>query len=283
VSEAGLGDDDVRIELEAVSEPGAGIGRVTEAGERAAVLVGKRVLVGPIDPCGECEVCRRGGGSVCPLARRRTTTSERIITAAARWVVALGDGLELPPAGAAVPGAVALAYTLYARTGVAPREPVVITGASPVTRFLVEILLAKGATIAVVADPHPEAWADWLLAKGVTIARTAQSDDARGTCIAAFSAHGLGGKPWRVIATTADGVAMAAALAGPRATLTVLAPIAALPGDLAEREVTVITVAGAHPDLVVEVAAMCVKGDIDLSAGTAADATGDHRAIVSAR
>jgi hypothetical protein len=147
----------------------------------------------------------------------------------------------------------------------------------------VEILLAKGATIAVVAAPHPAAWPDWLLAKGVAVAATAQVDDARATCIAAFSAHGLGGKPWRVISTTADGAAMAAALAGPRATLTVLAPIAALPGDLAEREVTVITVAGAHPDLVVEVAAMCVKGDIDLSAGTAADATGDHRAIVSAR
>ena len=278
-----LGDDDVRIELEAVSEPGSGIGRVIEAGERAAVLLGKRVLVGPIDPCGECEVCRRGGGSVCPLARRRTTTPERTITAAARWVVALTDGLELPPSGAAVPGVVALAYSLYARTGVAPREPVVVTGASPVTRFLVEILLAKGATIAVVSDPQPAAWANWLLAKGVTLARTAQVDDARATCIAAFAAHGLGGKPWRVIATTADGVAMAAALAGPRATLTVLSPIAALPGDLAEREVTVITVAGAHPDLVVEVAAMCVKGDIDLSAGTAADATGDHRAIVSAR
>lgn len=278
-----LGDDDVRIELEAVSEPGSGIGRVIEAGERAAVLLGKRVLVGPIDPCGECEVCRRGGGSVCPLAHRRTTTPERTITAAARWVVALTDGLELPPSGAAVPGVVALAYSLYARTGVAPREPVVVTGASPVTRFLVEILLAKGATIAVVSDPQPAAWANWLLAKGVTLARTAQVDDARATCIAAFAAHGLGGKPWRVIATTADGVAMAAALAGPRATLTVLSPIAALPGDLAEREVTVITVAGAHPDLVVEVAAMCVKGDIDLSAGTAADATGDHRAIVSAR
>ncbi len=244
------------------------------------MLLGKRVLVGPIDPCGECDVCRRGGGAVCPLARRRTTTADKVITAAGRWVVALDDGLDLPPAGAAVPGAVALAYTLYARTGVAPREPVVVTGASAVTRFLVEILLAKGATIAVVADREPAAWADWLLSKGVTVAA---SEDARATCIAAFTAQGLGGKPWRVIATTAEGVELAAALAGPRATLTVLAPIAHLPGELAAREVTVIPVAGVHPDLVVEVAAMCVKGDIDLAAGTAADPTGDHRAIVSAR
>lgn len=281
MTDVALGDDDVRIELEATSEPGAGIGRVTDAGERAAVLRGKRVLVGPIDPCGECEVCRRGGAPVCPLARRRETTAEHTITAMARWVVALGDGLELPAAGAAVPGAIALAYTLYARTGIGPREPVVITGASPVARFLVEILLAKGATIAVVVDPDATAWADWLLGKGVAIARTAQADDARATCIAAFGAHGLGGKPWRVIATTGETLALGAALAGPRATLTVLAPIAALPGDLAAREVTVITVAAAHPDLVVEVAAMCVKGDIDLA--VAPGPTGDHRAIVSLR
>ncbi|HEX3483329.1 MAG TPA: hypothetical protein VHT91_50300, partial [Kofleriaceae bacterium] len=63
--------------------------------------------------------------------------------------------------------------------------------------------------------------------------------------------------------------AMAAALAGPRATLTVLAgAAAALPGDLLTREVAVLGVAGPHPDLVVEVAAMCAKGEIDLLDGT---------------
>ena len=63
--------------------------------------------------------------------------------------------------------------------------------------------------------------------------------------------------------------ATAAALAGPRATLTVLAgAAAALPGDLLGREVTVLGVAGPHPDLVVEVAAMCAKGEIDLLDGT---------------
>jgi hypothetical protein len=68
------------------------------------------------------------------------------------------------------------------------------------------------------------------------------------------------GRPWRVIAC-ADG-SRAAALAGPRATLTLLAPIAALPGDAIAREVTIIGVAGAHPDLVVEAAAMCARGDV---------------------
>ena len=277
-----LGDDDVAIELEAISELAAGVGRVIRAGERAQVLLGKRVLVGPIDPCGECEVCRRGGAAVCPLARRRTAMTDRPTIAAARWVVALGEGLELPfPSAAAVPGAVVLAYTLYARTGAAPREPIVVIGAVPVTRFLVEILLAKGLSPVVVADPAHTAWTDWLLGKGVTVAGTTSIDEARATCIAAFAAHGLGGRPWRVIVSSADGVPTGAALAGPRATLTVLAPIASLPGELAAREVTVIGVAGAHPDLVVEVAAMCVKGDIDLAGGTSDVPNDERKAIVS--
>ncbi len=271
-----IAEDDVAIEVQAVQGTAA-IGRVIDAGERARSLVGRTVLVGPIDPCGECDVCRRGGGAVCPSARRRTEITSPLI-ARGRWVIALGDGLELPvPAGAAVAGDVALAYTLYARTGAAPREPLVIAGATPVTRFLVEIALAKGLTPVVVVDPATGAWRDWLTARGV--AQAMGADD----CKAAFTAQGLGGKPWRVIATSAACLELAASLAGPRSTLTVLAPIAVLPGDLADREVLVITVAGAHPDLVVEVAAMCVKGEIDLAGGTSSSANSELRAICTAR
>lgn len=271
-----IAEDDVAVEVQAVQGTAA-IGRVVEAGERASSLVGRTVLVGPIDPCGECDVCRRGGGAVCPLARRRTEVASPLI-ARGRWVVALGDGLELPvPAGAAVAGDVALAYTLYARTGAAPREPLVIAGATPVTRFLVEIAVAKGLAPVVVVDPAHAAWCDWLTTKGV--ARATGAED----CKAAFVAQGLGGKPWRVIATSAACVELAAALAGPRATLTVLAPIASLPGELASREVLVITVAGAHPDLVVEAAAMCVKGEIDLAGGTSTAPNDALRAICTAR
>ncbi|HVK89219.1 MAG TPA: alcohol dehydrogenase catalytic domain-containing protein [Kofleriaceae bacterium] len=270
-----VGDDDVAIALEAV-QGNAGIGRVVEVGARAAGLADKRVLVGPIDPCGECEVCRRGGAAVCPMARRRTAWPSRIV-AAVRWVIPLDAGLDArAPEGAAIAGDVALAYTLYARTGAAPREPVVVVGAAPVTRFLVEILGAKGLTFAVVAS-GAEAWTAWLATKGAAVAADATALEA------VFATSGLARRPWRVIATSADSVATAAALAGPRATLTVLAPIAALPGELAAREVTVITVAGAHPDLVVEAAAMCVKGEIDLAGGTAREPTADHRAVVEPR
>jgi 6-hydroxycyclohex-1-ene-1-carbonyl-CoA dehydrogenase len=269
VTASELAPTDVVIALEARQlGVAAGLGRVIAAGDNAGALVDRRVLVGPIDPCGECDVCRRGGAAVCPTARRRVAGDDRVV-ASARWVVPLGDGLELAaPAGAAVAGDVVLAYTLYARTGVAPRDPVVVVGSSPIARFLVEILVAKG--VAPLAVAAPGAWADWLAAKGVTVAPAGEPGATRDALVAAFAALSLGTKPWRVLCGDPAATAIAAQLAGPRATLTVLAGGApdALTADVLAREVTIIGVAGAHPDLVVEAAAMCVKGEVDLAAGT---------------
>ncbi|HWO18997.1 MAG TPA: alcohol dehydrogenase catalytic domain-containing protein [Kofleriaceae bacterium] len=292
-----LADDDVEIEIEGAQETAHGaargvaaIGRVTAAGARAAALVDRRVLVGPIDPCGECEICRRGGAAVCPRARRREAAGAaagdppRRLVAAARWLVPLEGGLELAaPAGAAAAGDAAVAYTLYARTGIGPREPTVVVGASPIARFLVEILRAKGAAPVVVVDPAHAAWAAWLAGRGAAVARAgadADDDEVRAAVAAELAAHGAGARPWRVLAATREAVPRAAALAGPRATLTLLAPVPDLPGDLVAREVTVIGVVGAHPDLVVEVAAMCQKGEIDLVDGTAAAPDDVMRAVV---
>ncbi len=338
-----LADDDVAIEVEGAQEGAHGvaaIGRVTAAGARAAALLDRRVLVGPIDPCGECEICRRGGAAVCPRARRREAAGAppRRLIAAARWLVPLGDGpasgaaaklqdgkgeppgpasgaaaklqdgkgeppgpasgaaaklqdgkgeppgLDLPsPAGAAAAGDAAVAYTLYARTGIGPREPTVVVGASPIARFLVEILRAKGASPVVVVDPAHDAWAAWLAGRGAAVARAgadAADDEVRAAVAAELAAHGAGARPWRVIAATREAAPRAAALAGPRATLTLLAPVPDLPGDLVAREVTVIGVAGAHPDLVVEVAAMCAKGEIDLRDGTSTEPGDVTRALV---
>jgi len=187
------------------------------------------------------------------------------IRANARWVVALGDGLELPvPAAAAVAGDVATAYTMYARTGLGPREPAVITGATAVTRFLVEILRAKDITPTVVAERG--AFTDWALAKGCAVVEPSRDAAATREAVqATIAAQGMGTRPLRLLATGA--VELAAALAGPRATLTILAPAPPLPGELVANEVTIIGVAGPHPDLIVEAAAMCVKGEIDLAGG----------------
>lgn len=280
------GDDDVAIEMIA-TQGVVGIGRVVETGDRATALADRTVLVGAVDACGECEVCRRGGAPVCPQARHRPPTSAARWIAKGRWLVPLADGLEgLPlPAAAAIPGDLAVAYTLYARTGVAAREPVVVTGASAVTRLLVLVLRHQGIAPVVVADPAATAWTAWLIAAGALVAPGTRAEQVRPAILDAFAQQGLGARPWRLIATTPDGAALAAALAGPRATLTVLAPPGqevTLPGDLLAREVLTIGVAGAHPDLVVECAALCAKGALDLAASTSPTPTDDHRSVVTA-
>jgi D-arabinose 1-dehydrogenase-like Zn-dependent alcohol dehydrogenase len=219
---------------------------------------GKIFAAGPSDACGQCEICRRGGAAVCPALRSRDVGPR--VAVSARWAVELADGLELPlPAAAAVGGDVATAYTLYARTGLGPRDPVAITGANAVARFLVEILRAKGLVPIVVAgDPS---WCAWLVERGAVVA-PAIADVA-----AALLGLGLGARPLRVIATGDYDAAYA--LAGPRATLTVLADprMPAIPAALVSREVAIVGVAGPHPDLVTEAAAMCARGEIDLAAG----------------
>jgi hypothetical protein len=237
-----LGDDDIAVEPEA-SDGAAAIGRVTETGARAAHLAGKRVLVGPIDPCGECDVCRRGGAAVCPTARRRTAATTPVI-AAARWAIVLGEPNGVDASSPVVAGDLALAYTLYARTGAGPRDPVVVVGTSRVARLLLRVLAAKGIEAVAIAD-----------------------EAAMATAREQFTAQGIGGKPWRVLCADPSSLALAAACCGPRATLTVLAAsdAPALPASLLTREVVVIPVAGAHPDLLVETAALAMRGSIDLS------------------
>lgn len=253
----------VGLAVEAYQDSGAAVGLVDDATEGSAVLLGKRVLVAPNDPCGQCEVCRRGGAAVCAFAKPRGPIGKRL-RVASRWTVALGNGLDLPmPAAAAVPGDVTTAYTLYARTGLGPREPVVVVGGNAVARFLVEILRGKGITPTVIASGD-EAWKSWLIGKGAAVVEAQHEAVA-----SAVSAQGMGNRPWRVIATSPDSVPVAANLAGARATLTALAnaETPALPGELLTREVTIIGVAGPHPDLIVEAAALCVKGEIALAGG----------------
>jgi D-arabinose 1-dehydrogenase-like Zn-dependent alcohol dehydrogenase len=271
------------IAVEASHAGGSAVGRVDEASEGSAVLLGKRVLVGPFDACGQCEVCRRGGAPVCPLGKARGVVGSRL-RAATRWLVTLDEGLDLPvPHAAAVAGDVTTAYTLYARTGLTPREPVVLVGTNAITRFLVEILRAKAITPVVIIDANePAGWRDWLLAKGAAAVSAGAS--ALGAAVTAtIAAQGQGAKPLRLIATDPAALPVAISLAGPRSTLTVLATVSdiALPARLLAHELAIIGVAGPHPDLVVEAAAMCVRGDIDLAGGVVVgDATDPTRSAV---
>ena len=252
------------------------------------MLLGQRVLVRadrsvrPVRgvPARRRRRCARARGAAAHRAARRASRARAGSSP-------LGDGLELPaPAAAAVAGDVAL--RVHAVRAHGPRAA--RAGGrghrrdAPVTRFLVEILRAKGITPTVVAEPARAARTG--CSRRRRRGRRARDADERGP----RGGRGDRGAGHRrpAVARARDRATLpelAAALAGPRATLTVLAPARRrdLPGELVAREVTVIGVAGAHPDLIVEAAAMCAKGEIDLAGGTTAQPDDLMRAIATDR
>jgi L-iditol 2-dehydrogenase len=256
-------DDGVTVAVEAASVgdpawlgPGArgvrglaAVGRVTATGAGATHLAGARVVVGAAQACGECDVCRRGGATVCPVGRTfgvdTPGTVAATIEARARWVLPLGGGLDVPgPAAALLGHEAALAYALYARAGVGPRDATVVVGDDAVARLLCEVLAAKSAA-AIRVSGEPD------------IAAVRAEAEERG--------HAA--KPWKIFATDAAAARRALALAGPRVTIAIAA-IGTDPVDVGPalaREATVIGVRGAHPDLLPEIAALAVRGELDLA------------------
>lgn len=303
-----LADDEVRIAVESsvlggperrlvpgVTPGGAAVGSVVATGQGATELHGKRVLVGPDMGCGECDVCRRAGVVVCPrgatLGRTADGTLASAVIARARWVCVLDGGLSIPgPEAALVAREAAWAYALFVRAGVGPGEPVIIVGQGVVARFLVDIAVARGTRPLVAAEGRP-GWQAWVQDRG-GIAVSWSAGQARDALRAAAAGSGHGERPWQVFETSADidSRRLALSVAGPGARVTMLARRAmgyGAPGDALDLDTTldldgsILGVAGAHPDLLPEVAALVVRGELDV-AGAArvvepdalADATG---------
>jgi threonine dehydrogenase-like Zn-dependent dehydrogenase len=237
----------------------AAVGRVASAGADASHLVGQRVLVASALPCGECDVCRCGGVAACPaggtLGRDRDGALADLVLAPGRWLCPLGERLELDAVTAAmVAGPAAIAYSMYARAGVAPGQPVAVIGRGPIARLLGRIAEAKGARAVVAAVDEP---ASAILERLASVA----AGERRPRTV--FDA----GEP--------GGLALAAALAEPASTIACLArpggeaPAATAAGAidlvrLLSAGVTLLGVAGPHPDLLAELAALVMRKELEL-------------------
>lgn len=238
---------------------GAAVGAVTRAGDAATHLVGKRVLVGPIAACGECDVCRRGYPAGCAAHARpgleRDGALASHVVAKSRWVLALDgalDGATPGPAAAALPREAALAHEMLARAGVAPGETTLWLGSGAVADFGLALARDRGATALELTAGERGLPADELLA----------SVRARAAALAAPQG------PWRVFEVSGRAAwrRRAAALATPGSTLVAAASDEdGLAGALS-RDLVVHTVAAAHPDLLPEVVALAVRGVLDLAA-----------------
>lgn len=275
-----------RMAVPDITPGGTAVGTVVEAGQGAAELRGARVLVGPDMGCGECDVCRRAGVAVCPhgvtLGRTAHGTLASAVVARARWVCALDGALSIPgPEAALVAREVAWAYALFVRAGVGPGEPVVIMGRGVVARFLVDIAVARGTRPMVAASEHT-GWQTWIRDHGgIAVSWNPESPgespaQARRAFRAAAADSGHGERPWHIFETSAEleSRRLALSVAGPGARVTMLARRAqgyGAPGDTLDIDATldldgsILGVAGAHPDLLPEIAALVVRGEIDVT------------------
>ncbi|MEZ4401676.1 MAG: alcohol dehydrogenase catalytic domain-containing protein [Kofleriaceae bacterium] len=285
----------VRLMVEAVAVDGfdatpigrvpgvAAVGTVTAVGAAADEWLGLRVLVPTVSACGECPRCRSGGPAVCIDGARLGTTGPGALvthlTASARWLVRLDGALALPgPTTAAIGGDLAMAYGLYARAGVGPRDPVLVLGAGPRARFAALVLAAKGCRPVVATDDAATIAAVTDVA-AVCAIHTAAIEAALATSDRT--------RPRRVVVTAPTLVEAALRVAGPRATVVVAADAmtaAAPPLETAlAEEVTVVGVAGCHPDLVPELAALVARGDLALADATEVVAVADLAAALTRR
>jgi 6-hydroxycyclohex-1-ene-1-carbonyl-CoA dehydrogenase len=161
-------------------------GKVVAAGTGAASWLGKSVIVPAVLPCGECDLCRRGRGTIC---RGQKMPGNDIQGGFASHIVVPARGLcpvdeaRLSAAGltladvSVVADAVTTPYQSVTRAGVAPGSLAVVVGIGGVGGYAAQIAHALGATV-IAIDVDPEKLAA-IARYGVALTLNAREMDGR--------------------------------------------------------------------------------------------------------
>ncbi|HLE69626.1 MAG TPA: 6-hydroxycyclohex-1-ene-1-carbonyl-CoA dehydrogenase [Vicinamibacteria bacterium] len=141
-------------------------GRVVQAGAGAESWVGRDVIVPAVIPCGSCDACRAGRGSVCPSQIFPGSDVHggfgSHVKVPARGLCPVPDltDARLNPSGAdlaslsVVADAVSTPYQAIARSGLGASDLAVFVGVGGVGGFGVQIAAALGAhVVAIDVDP----------------------------------------------------------------------------------------------------------------------------------
>ncbi|HEX3588742.1 MAG TPA: 2,3-butanediol dehydrogenase [Pseudonocardiaceae bacterium] len=135
-------------------------GVVLEVGDGVtAVAVDDRVAVMPLVYCGQCYYCRRGLNHLCTtmactgLSWGGGGISEQVVVPA--YQVSRLPGEVSDVQGALVEPAAVAAYGVD-RTGMAPGDTILITGAGPIGALAALYAHAAGAARIVVSEPNPK-------------------------------------------------------------------------------------------------------------------------------
>jgi 6-hydroxycyclohex-1-ene-1-carbonyl-CoA dehydrogenase len=183
-------------------------GRIVAAGAGVERWTGKSVIVPAVLPCGECEPCRRGRGSIC---RKQKMPGNDIHGGFATHVVVPARGLcevdevRLAAAGltladvSVVADAVTTPFQAVSRACVVPGSLAVVVGVGGVGGYAAQIASAFGATV-VAVDVDAEKLAA-IASHGAALTLNAREMDGRAlkAAISAFAAErGLPQTEWYI-------------------------------------------------------------------------------------
>ncbi len=209
-------------------------GRVVAAGPGAEAWLGKAVIIPAVLPCGECDLCKRGLGTIC---RKQKMPGNDIQGGFASHIVVPARGLcqvderRLAAAGLAlgevsvVADALTTPFQAVRRVGVAPGALAVVIGAGGVGGYCVQVASAFGAKVVAIDVDDIKLAAMKPYGAGLTLNARTLEHKALKAAIAAFAKHnGLRPTEWFIFecSGTAAGQATAWGLLVHGATLNVV-------------------------------------------------------------
>lgn len=185
-------------------------GRVEKAGAGAEEWLGRAVVVPAVLPCGECDLCRRGKGTIC---RGQKMPGNHIhggfathIRVPASGLCAVDEGrlhsagLELADVSV-VADAVTSPYQAAVRAGVGPGDLVVVVGVGGIGAFSIQVANALGGT--VVALSHSEEKLAQMTSFGaaltLNLGRFESSREIKQAILSFAKANGLRSTEWIVM------------------------------------------------------------------------------------
>lgn len=209
-------------------------GTVIDAGNGAKNWIGKTVIVPAVMPCGECDACQRGKGTIC---RAQKMPGNDIQGGFATHIVVPSRGLcpvdteRLAIVGltladvSVVADALTTPYQAAMQAGISEGDLVIVNGTGGVGGYAVQVAAALGATV-VAIDVVPEKLAA-VLENGAAMTLNARDFDVRSLKkeIAGFAkANGLKAAEWIVMecSGTAAGQATSFGLLNHGATMCVV-------------------------------------------------------------
>ncbi len=184
-------------------------GTVVEAGVGAGNWLGQTVIIPAVMPCGECDACKRGKGTICRAQKMPGNDIEggfaSHITVPARGLCPVdvarlhAVGLELADVSV-VADALTTPYQAAVQAGIGPGDLVVVNGVGGVGGYGVQVAAALGAT--VVAIDVVSAKLAAVAGHGAHLTLNARDYDPRSLkkeIIEFARAHGLKTREWIIM------------------------------------------------------------------------------------